>query len=41
MMSLIPAAGSLIAAILMSFYKLDNKTMENIELELQLRREGN
>ncbi|MCK5781317.1 MAG: MFS transporter [Flavobacteriales bacterium] len=39
MVSLIPAAGSLIVALLMSFYKLDNKTMDNIEEELQVRRE--
>lgn len=38
MISLIPAAGSFIVAGLMSFYKLDNKTMENIEKELQARR---
>ncbi len=41
MMSLIPAAGSLIAAVLMSFYKLDTDTMNNIEMELQARREVN
>ena len=38
MMSLIPAAGSLLAAILMTFYKLDNKTMNKIEYDLKLRR---
>jgi len=39
MVSLIPAAGSFLVAIVMSFYKLDNKTMDKIEGELQLRRE--
>ncbi|MCK5781947.1 MAG: MFS transporter [Flavobacteriales bacterium] len=39
MVSLIPAAGSIIVAILMSFYKLDNDTMDNIEEELKARRE--
>lgn len=38
MMSLIPAAGSLLAAVLMTFYKLDNKTMDKIEYDLNLRR---
>ena len=38
MMSLIPAAGSLMAAGLMYFYKLDNKTMYQIEEELKNRR---
>ncbi len=38
MMSLIPAAGSLLVAGVMSFYKLDNKTMDKIENELQQRR---
>jgi len=38
MMSLIPAAGSLMAAGLMYFYKLDNKTMYEIEEELKERR---
>ncbi|MCK5823900.1 MAG: MFS transporter [Ichthyobacteriaceae bacterium] len=39
MMSLIPAAGSFLVSIVMSFYKLDNKTMDNIENELKERRE--
>ncbi|MCK5906551.1 MAG: MFS transporter [Flavobacteriales bacterium] len=39
MVSLIPAAGSIIVAILMSFYKLDNKVMDEIEGELKARRE--
>ncbi|MEN8247658.1 MAG: MFS transporter [Bacteroidota bacterium] len=39
MVSIIPAAGSFLAAGLMTFYKLDNKTMNNIELELKERRE--
>jgi GPH family glycoside/pentoside/hexuronide:cation symporter len=38
MMSLIPAGGSLMAAGLMYFYKLDNKTMYEIEGELKERR---
>ncbi len=39
MVSLIPAAGSFLVAGVMSFYKLDNKTMNNIEKELKERRE--
>jgi len=39
MMSLIPAAGSFLVSAVMSFYKLDNKTMDNIESELKARRE--
>ncbi|MCK5907661.1 MAG: MFS transporter, partial [Flavobacteriales bacterium] len=39
MFSLIPAAGSFLVAGLMTLYKLDNKTMDNIEGELQARRE--
>lgn len=39
MMSLIPAAGSFIVAGVMSFYKLDNRTMDEIEVELKARRE--
>jgi GPH family glycoside/pentoside/hexuronide:cation symporter len=39
MISIIPAAGSFIVATLMMFYKLDTETMNNIELELQQRRE--
>ncbi len=38
MMSLIPASGSLLAAGLMYFYKLDNETMNKIEYELKLRK---
>jgi Na+/melibiose symporter-like transporter len=38
MMSLIPAAGSFIAALLMYFYKLDDKTMKQIETDLNARR---
>jgi len=38
MMSLIPAGGSICAAILMYFYKLDDKTMFEIEQELNERR---
>ncbi len=38
MISLIPAAGSLAAAALMYFYKLDGKTMDKIENELAERR---
>lgn len=38
MVSLIPAVGSFIVAGLMSFYKLDNKTMDKIESELSARR---
>ena len=38
MMSLIPALGSLLAAILMIFYKLDEKTMKKIESDLIERR---
>ena len=38
MMSLIPAIGSLIAAVLMYFYKLDDKTMKQIENDLNERR---
>ena len=40
MMSLIPAAGSLIAAALMYFYQLDDKTMKRIEMDLNARRAG-
>ena len=39
MVSLIPAAGSFLVAGVMSFYKLDNKTMDKIEEELKERRE--
>lgn len=39
MMSLIPAIGSLIAAVLMYFYQLDDKTMKQIEIDLNTRRE--
>ena len=39
MVSLIPATGSFLVAALMSFYKLDNKTMDKIEGELSARRE--
>lgn len=39
MVSLIPAAGSFLVAGVMSFYKLDNKTMDKIEGELLARRE--
>ena len=39
MMSLIPASGSFMAAILMYFYKLDTNTMNKIENELAERRE--
>ncbi len=39
MVSLIPAVGSFLVAGLMSFYKLDNKTMDKIEDELVARRE--
>ncbi len=38
MMSLIPAVGSLIAAVLMYFYQLDDKTMKQIEFDLNERR---
>lgn len=38
MMSFIPAIGSLIATITAFFYELDDETMKNIELELQLRK---
>lgn len=38
MMSLIPASGSFLAAILMYFYNLDTDTMNNIESELLKRR---
>jgi GPH family glycoside/pentoside/hexuronide:cation symporter len=38
MMSLIPAIGSLIAAVLMYFYQLDDKTMKQIEIDLNTRR---
>ncbi len=38
MMSLIPAIGSLIAAGLMYFYQLDDKTMKQIEADLNARR---
>ena len=38
MMSLIPAGGSLLAAILMYFYKLDPKKMNEIEQELMIRK---
>ncbi len=41
MMSLIPAAGSLIAAVMMYFYKLDDKTMKQIEKDLNERRYAN
>ena len=39
MMSLIPAAGSFLVSAVMSFYKLDNETMDKIEEELKARRE--
>ena len=39
MVSLIPAAGSFIVAGIMSFYQLDNKTMDKIESDLKARRE--
>ncbi len=39
MVSIIPAAGSFLVAAVMSFYKLDNKTMNDIESELKARRE--
>jgi len=39
MMSLIPAIGSFAAAVLMYFYKLDDKTMKQIENDLNSRRE--
>lgn len=39
MVSLIPAAGSFIVAGIMTFYQLDNKTMDTIETELKARRE--
>lgn len=39
MMSLIPASGSFMAAILMYFYKLDTDTMNEIEYELKVRKE--
>lgn len=39
MVSLIPAVGSFLVAGVMSFYKLDNKTMDKIEGELLVRRE--
>jgi GPH family glycoside/pentoside/hexuronide:cation symporter len=39
MVSIIPAAGSFLVATVMSFYKLDNKTMDDIESELKARRE--
>lgn len=39
MVSIIPAVGSFLVAGLMSFYKLDNKTMDKIEDELITRRE--
>ena len=39
MVSLIPAAGSFLVAGVMSFYTLDNKTMNKIEDELKSRRE--
>lgn len=38
MMSFIPAIGSLIATITAFVYELDDETMKNIELELQLRK---
>jgi GPH family glycoside/pentoside/hexuronide:cation symporter len=38
MMSLIPAGGSLLAAILMNFYKLDPIKMNEIEQELIIRK---
>ncbi|KAB1068061.1 MFS transporter [Tamlana haliotis] len=38
MVSLIPAAGSFIVAGVMNFYQLDNKTMDEIEGELNARR---
>ncbi len=40
MMSLIPAIGSLIAAIMMYFYQLDDKTMKQIEYDLNARRKS-
>jgi GPH family glycoside/pentoside/hexuronide:cation symporter len=39
MVSLIPAAGSFLVAGVMSFYQLDNKTMDKIENDLKARRE--
>ena len=39
MVSLIPAVGSFLVAGVMSFYKLDNETMDKIEGELLARRE--
>jgi GPH family glycoside/pentoside/hexuronide:cation symporter len=38
MMSLIPASGSFMAAVLMYFYKLDTDTMNEIEYELKIRK---
>ena len=38
MMSVIPAVGSLLGALLMIFYKLDDSFMKKIELELSQRR---
>ena len=38
MMSVIPAVGSLLGAIVMIFYKLDNQFMDKIEVELAERR---
>jgi GPH family glycoside/pentoside/hexuronide:cation symporter len=39
MMSIYPAAGAVICAILIGFYKLDSQTMEKVEIELKQRRE--
>lgn len=38
MMSIIPAAAGILAIVVMSFYKLDEKQMEKIEIDLKERR---
>lgn len=39
MMSIYPAIGAIVCAIMVAFYKLDAKTMETVDTELSLRRE--
>lgn len=40
LMSVIPAAAGILAVVLIFTYKLDDKTMEDIEIELERRREA-
>ncbi len=40
MLSIIPAIGALVSGIFMYFYKLDEKTLKNIEIELEQRRKA-